>query len=166
MAEYIYYNINVKPTETPSIDYGVAKKILASEVGKTLGGSCAAVADCNGAVANVNGYADATVNYRNASDGDDTTDISSETTASFVFIKNTGYEYSTATALGDALSKSLKVMVGTTLISLLDAGECIVLKDDNAGIDCSNIHVRTVDTNGNDNTSAGHLAVEFLVMDL
>jgi len=68
--------------------------------------------------------------------------------------------------LADALSKSLKVMVGTTLISLLDAGECIVLKDDNAGIDCSNIHVRTVDTNGNDNTSAGHLAVEFLVMDL
>ena len=56
-------------------------------------------------------------------------------------------------------------MSGTTLISVLDPGEAIVLKDDNAGIDCGGIHVRTVNLNGADNSSAGHLAVEYLVVD-
>ena len=83
-----------------------------------------------------------------------------------MFIKNTGYTFSSATALGDSLSKALKVMVpgGTTIISVLDPGEAIVLKDDNAGLD-GRFHVRTVDLDGSDNTGAGHLAVEYLVVD-
>ena len=56
-------------------------------------------------------------------------------------------------------------MVGSTMISVLDPGEAIVLKDDNLGIACTGIHVRTVDLDGSDNSSAGHLAVEYLVVD-
>ena len=151
--------------EELTTENSTTQDVIASEVGKSLGGSGqAAVTDYSGD-ADVQGYKDAAVNYREAIDSADTTDLSSETTASFVFIKNTGYTYSSATVLGAALDKSLKVMVGTTLISILDAGEAIVLKDDNAGIDCSGIHVRTVDTDGSENASAGHLAVEFLVVD-
>ena len=53
---------------------------------------------------------------------------------------------------------------GTTLISILDPGEAIVLKDDNAGLD-GRFHLRTVDLDGSNNASAGHLAVEYLVVD-
>jgi hypothetical protein len=56
-------------------------------------------------------------------------------------------------------------MVGSTMISVLDPGEAIVLKDDNAGINGTDLHVRTVDTDGSDNSSAGHLAYEYLVVD-
>jgi len=70
------------------------------------------------------------------------------------------------TALGAKLDKAVKVMVpsGTTIISVLDPGEAIVLKDDNGGID-GRFHLRTVDLDGSDNTTAGHLAVEYLVVD-
>ena len=117
------------------------------------------------AIANSQGYKDAAVNYREAIDSADTTDLSVELTASFIFIKNTGYTYSSATVLGVALDKSLKVMQTTNLICLLDSGECFVMKDNNAALVAADIHVRTVDKDGSENASAGHLAVEFLVVD-
>lgn len=165
MADNVQFSVSCTPTETPTVEEGTPSNILATEVGKSLGGSgTAAVTDYSAAAA-AQGYANATVNYLECIDSADTTDISSEATASFVFIKNTGYTYSSATVLGAALSKAVKVMVGTTLISVLDPGEAIVLKDDNAGIACTGIHVRTVDLDGGDNASAGHLAVEYLVVD-
>ena len=56
-------------------------------------------------------------------------------------------------------------MATSQTISVLDPGEAIILKDDNAGINAGDIHCRTVDLDGNDNASAGHLAVEYLVVD-
>jgi hypothetical protein len=165
MADKVTYSISVTPQEQLSDENSGTHYIIASEVGKSLGGSgVATVADYAGSAAN-QGYLNTTVNYMEAIDSGDTTDISSEATATFVFIKNTGYTYSSVTALGAALSKALKVMSGSTLISVLDPGEAIVLKDDNAGIACTGIHVRTVDLDGSNNTSAGHLAVEYLVVD-
>ena len=165
MADKVTYAVSCTPQEELTNENSGTTFVIASEVNTSLGGSGAAVVtDYSGAPA-VQGYKDASVYYIEAIDSADTTDISSESTASFVFIKNTGYTYSSATALGDALSKSLKVMIGTTTISVLDGGEAIILKDDNAGLDCTGIHVRTVDTNGSNNASAGHLAVEFLVVD-
>ena len=165
MSDEIRYSIGVTPVEELTTENSTSEDVIASEVNKSLGGSGIAVVTNYSGDANVQGYKDAAVNYREAVDSADTTGISSETTASFVFIKNTGFTYSSATALGVALDKSLKVMSGTTLLAILDAGEAIVFKDDNAEIDASGIHVRTVDTDGNDNTDAGHLAAEFLVVD-
>lgn len=168
MADRVKFVVSAVPIEAASVSIEEGTKTLdmiATEVGKALSGSGeAAVTDYSGTAA-AQGYKDATVNYLEAIDSADTTDISSEISASFVFIKNTGYTFDSVTTLGAALAKSLKVMVGTTLIAVLDAGEAIVLKDDNAGIVCTGIHVRTVDTDGSNNASAGHLAVEYLVVD-
>ena len=165
MADKVTFAVSCTPQEELTNENSGTIYVIASEVNKSLGGSGAATcASYDGTAAN-QGYLNATVNYMEAIDSADTTDISDEGTATFVFIKNTGYTFISATVLGDALSKSLKVMSGTTLISVLDAGEAIVLKDDNAGIACTGIHVRTVDTDGSNNTSAGHLAVEYLVVD-
>lgn len=165
MADKVTYAISVTPQEELTEENAGTRYILASEVGKTLGGNgVATAASFAGSAAN-QGYKDITVNYLSAADDGDATDISAETSATFVFIKNTGYTFSSATALGASLNKALKVMIGTTMISVLDAGECLVLKDDNAGLNGTTIHVRTVDLDGSNNASAGHLAVEYLVVD-
>jgi len=165
MSDTIKYSISVEPREELTDEQSNTHTVISGEVGKSLGGSGTAVVTAYDGTAAAQGYLNATVNYLECIDSDDTTDISSEATASFVYIRNTGYTFSDATTLGDALAKSVKVMIGTTMISILDAGECLVLKDDNAGIVCTGIHVRTVDTDGSENASAGHLAVEYLVVD-
>ena len=166
MADKVTFAVSCTPQEELTNENDGTTFVIASEVNKSLGGSgTATVVNYAGTAAN-QGYLNATVNYFEALDSADDTDLSSETSATFIFIKNTGYAFSSATALGASLSKALKVMApgGTTLISVLDPGEAIVLKDDNAGLD-GRFHVRTVDLNGGDNTSAGHLAVEYLVVD-
>ena len=165
MADKVTFAVSCTPQEQLTNENSGTIYVIASEVNTSVGGSGAATCASYAGTAANQGYLNATVNYMEAIDSADTTDISAEGTATFVFIKNTGYTFSSATVLGDALSKSLKVMSGTTLISVLDAGEAIVLKDDNAGIACTGIHVRTVDTDGSNNTGAGHLAVEYLVVD-
>jgi hypothetical protein len=165
MADKVTYSVSCTPQEELTDDNSGSHYVIAGEVGKSLGGSGVATATNFSGTAAAQGYLNQTVNYMEGLDSADTTDLSSESTATFVFIKNTGYTFSSATVLGDALSKALKVMVGSTMISVLDPGEAIVLKDDNAGIDCGGIHVRTVDLDGGNNTSAGHLAVEYLVVD-
>ena len=164
MADKVQFSVSCTPIEELATENSGTSDIIASEVGKSLGGSgTATVADYAGTAAD-QGYLNATVNYLEAGDSADTTDISSEATASFVFIKNTGKTFVSATVLGDTLNKALKVMSGTTLLSVLDPGEAIIFKDDNRGIACTGIHVRTVDIDGGDNASAGHLAVEYLVV--
>ena len=166
MADSVQFSVSCTPVEELATENSGTSNILASEVNTSLGGSGAAtVASYAGTAAN-QGYLNATVNYFEGLDSSDSTDLSSETTATFIFIKNTGFTFSSATVLGASLSKALKIMApgGTTIISVLDPGEAIVLKDDNAGLD-GRFHVRTVDLDGSDNTSAGHLAIEYLVVD-
>ena len=169
MADRVLYSISVTPIETIAGEQtSITNDIIASEIGKSFSGNgTATCADfgANGGTAAMQGYLNRTQYYVEAIDSADTTDISSEATASFVYIKNTGYTFATTTKLGSALDKSLKVMSGTTLLSVLSAGEAIVFKDNNLGIACTGIHVRTVDNDGGDNASAGHLAVEYLVVD-
>ena len=166
MADKVTFAVSCTPQEELSTENSTTTYVIASEVNQSLGGSgTATCASYDGTAAN-QGYLNATVNYFEALDSADNTDLSSEATATFIFIKNTGHTFSNATTLGAELSKALKIMApgGTTLISILDPGEAIVLKDDNAGLD-GRFHVRTVDLDGSDNTSAGHLAVEYLVVD-
>ena len=166
MADSIQFAVSCTPVEELATENSGTSNIMASEVNTSLGGSgTATVASYAGTAAN-QGYLNATVNYFEALDSSDSTDLSSETTATFIFIKNTGFTFSSATALGVSHDKALKIMApgGTTLISVLDPGEAIVLKDGNAALD-GRFHVRTVDLDGGDNASAGHLAVEYLIVD-
>jgi hypothetical protein len=169
MADRVTFAVSCTPQEQLTNENSGTMYVIASEINKSLGGSgkatCASFDSGGDGTGLKQGYLNAAIYYMQAQDSADTVNISSETTATFVFIKNTGYTYGTATSIGAALNKSLKVMSGTTTISVLDAGEAIVLKDDNFGLDCTGIHVRTVDTDGSNNASAGHLAVEYLVVD-
>jgi len=166
MADKVTFAVSCTPQEELSTENSTTTYVIASEVNKSLGGSGTATCASYAGTAANQGYLNATVNYFEGLDSADDTDLSSESSATFIFIKNTGFTFSSATALGAALSKALKIMApgGTTLISILDPGEAIVLKDDNAGLD-GRFHVRTVDLDGSNNTSAGHLAVEYLVVD-
>ena len=171
MAGTITFAVSCTPSEVVQSEDGVTNiDIISGEVASSLGGSGSAVVTSylgSNAYQGIGG-SDAAPGvrlYREADDNNNTTDISAEATASFVFIKNTGKLYSTPSVLGAALTASVKVMIGTTMISVLDAGEAIVLKDDNLGIACTGIHVRTVTTAGADDNTLGHLAVEFLVVD-
>jgi len=166
MADKVTFAVSCTPQEELSTENSTTTYVIASEVNKTLGGSGTATCASYAGTAANQGYLNATVNYFEGLDSADDTDLSSEATATFIFIKNTGYTFSSTTALGASLSKALKIMApgGTTIISVLDPGEAIILKDDNAGLD-GRFHVRTVDLDGSDNTSAGHLAVEYLIVD-
>ena len=166
MADKVTFAVSCTPQEELTDENSGTRYVLSSEVATSLGGNGSATCASYAGTAANQGYLNATVNYFEALDSSDSTDLSSETSATFIFIKNTGFTFSSATALGSSLSKALKIMApgGTTVISVLDPGEAIVLKDDNAGLD-GRFHVRTVDLDGSDNTSAGHLAVEYLVVD-
>jgi hypothetical protein len=165
MSDRVRFAISVTPIEGLTDENGGTHDVISGEVNKSLGGDGEVkISNYAGTAAN-QGFLNGAAYYKEAIDSADTVSISSETTASFVFIKNTGRKFESTSTLGDALSKAIKVMVGTTAVSILEPGECIVLKDVNMGINASTIYVRTVDLDGGNNTSAGHLAVEYLVVD-
>jgi len=169
MSDSIRYKINVEPREELTDEQGNTKNVISGEVGKRLGGSGVAVVTDYAGGNSAQGYKDGSVYYQEIHDStyNQSTGGGAEITASFMFIKNTGHTYSSATVLGEPLNKALGVYLnpGTTTISILDPGECLVFKDDNAGIDPTDIVLRTVDLDGSENASAGHLALEFLVVD-
>ena len=93
MADRIVYAISVKPVETITDEQSNDHDVISGEVAKNLGGSGeAVVADYSGdGSAAKQGYLNATVNYLEAPDGSSgEVAISTETTASFIFIRNTG----------------------------------------------------------------------------
>ncbi len=164
------FAVSCTPIEIPAVEYGTGQDQISSEVGKSLGGSGSlAMTDFAGGAA-AQGYNDQTVNYLNCVD-DAATQISSETTAKFVFIKNTGHLYSSATALGVALADHLVKVesVGgsdTIVLGSLNAGEAMIFKTEEAStnpINCTKIKVTTVAIGGGAADAADHLAVEYLV---
>jgi len=86
-----------------------------------------------------------------------------EDTASSVLIINTGMTYSSNSELGELNDNTLlEVRIDNVVIARLAKGEPILLKDANATINCNNISLRTVKSDGTIDTSLSSLAVEFL----
>lgn len=164
MADRLVYSVSVSPQELLTDEQSNSYWVVSGEVGKSLGCSGISVVTDYANTAAAQGYLNATVNYAEVIDSA-TQSVSTETTASGIFIKNTGYTFSSATALGAALTASLEVKCGSTRIALLDAGEGIFLKDDNATLNGTALNVRTMSTVGTANTGIGHLAMEYLVTD-
>jgi len=168
MGDVIRYGVHVSPVEELVDEQAGTHEVISGEVGKNLGGSGeAVVTDYAGTAAN-QGYLNATVNYLEAPDGaGNEVAVSAESTASFIYIKNTGYVFSSATALGAASTRAIKVTAnsGAIILSILDAGEPFVMKDDNAGLVASGIKVETVDADGTETGGGVHNAVEYLVVD-
>lgn len=163
MADRIKVNIAVVPLETASVAVDQGSKsidLIATEVGKSLGGKLDDVSPKYNNAVGLQGYADGAVGYLEAPNGSDQA-ITTLGTASFIFIKNTGFKYSSSTVLGNALNESIRVKLGTSLLGVLKSGECLVFKDDNEAIDPTAFTVRTV-TNAN-GVSTNTLAVEFFI---
>ena len=171
MADSVQFSISCTPIEVPTVEEGTASGIMASEVGKSLGGSGAAVVADFGATGALQGYKDAAAFYLECVDNS-ATQISAETTASFVFIKNTGKLFSSTSVLGAVLPNSEHIVVttdntGITVIASLAPGEALILKalQSTKTIDCTKIKVQTFESNGGSAGAADHIAVEFLVVD-
>jgi len=168
MSDSIKYAISVEPREELSDEQANTHTVISGEVGKSLGGSGVATVTAYDGTAAAQGYLNATVNYLEAPDGaGGEVAISTEATASYIFIKNTGYVFSSATALGVVSTRSVKVTAssGTIILSILDAGEPFTMKDDNAGLVASGIKVETVDNDGTETAGGVHNAIEYLVVD-
>jgi hypothetical protein len=158
MTNAIKYRVFAVPNEAVG-----AKNILASEVGTKLGSQGTGYALTYTGLASEIGQQDGSPNYLEASDSANTA-ICSNTITSFLYIRNTGNVFSSAQKLGVNSEYYLKILAGSSVISILRPNEAIILKDDNSNIDCSGIYVRTVDTDGTESSSLSHLAVEYFVV--
>jgi hypothetical protein len=165
MANEVRYAISVTPVEELTDANASTHCVIASEVGKSLGGDgTAAVGAFDGTAAN-QGYLNATVNYLEVTD-DAAVAVGADADAKFVFLKHSGYKFSSATALGAAATNSVKITIGASdeFLSILDAGECVVLKDDNGGLNCTTLKAQVV-TSAGAAVSDEHIALEYLVVD-
>ena len=170
-GDKVKFSVTCTPIEQITTEQALSPipEVIASEVGKSLSGNGeAAVTNFSGAAA-VQGYTGGVVNYINCVDNSAVA-ISTEDSASFVFIKNTGHFFNTVTELGDATQEHVVVTTvntGTTVISSLAPGEAIVLKalSSTQTLDCTKIKVQTFEANGASAGTNDHLAVEVLIVD-
>ena len=164
-TDRVKFSVTCTPIEQISTEEALSPipEIIASEVGKSLSGNGEAPVTAYNAAAAVQGYTGGVVNYMNCVDNSATA-ISTETTASFVFIKNTGFLFDTVTTLGVAMTEHVVVTTvntGTTVISSLAPGEAIVLKALQAtkSLDCTKIQVQNREYTINSLTSSTIVAV-------
>ena len=114
MASRIEFAVSATPIATVAASENVAVDTIAADVGKSLGGS-ASVTTGHTTV----GYGSSTVAYGSVpANGGAKLQIGADATAyDFVFIKNPGFLYSSATALGAASTNNLLVHIETTATS-------------------------------------------------
>lgn len=111
MADRIRFAVVATPIETITDENSGSHDILASEVGKVLSGQgeSLALSNYSGSAA-AQGYANATVNYLEAIDTGEGTSIGNAGN-DFIFIKNTGYRFSSTTVLGASTTECVLVAI-------------------------------------------------------
>ena len=181
MADRIQFANSATSVETlTSGDGATTTDTIAGEVAASLGGSgSSVVSDYQNSNATQGiGGSDAAPGvrlYRNCVD-DSATVISTEATASFILIKNTGKLYDSATALGETVPVTgdhvLVTLVNSTtnVLAFLAPGESFMMHIGgtalaNHPIDCSKIKVQSYEGDGTAAAAADHIAVEFLAVD-
>ena len=114
MADRIKFAVRCTPIETITDENAAEHDILASEVNKSLGGGgdSVTVANYAGSAAN-QGQLTAATNYSTATHAAGGTQLTATTTADFVFIKNTGFKFSSATVLGASTTDCIMVAIRT-----------------------------------------------------
>ena len=181
MADRIEFASSATPIETlASGDGATTSDIMAGEVATSLGGSgSAVVTDYQNSNASQGiGGSDAASGvkyYVNCVDNSSTA-VSSESTASFIMIKNTGKLFSSSSALGETTPITgdhvLVTCVNTTtnVLAFLAPGESFMMHIGgtalaNHPIDCSKIKVQSYEGDGTAAAVTDHIAVEFLAVD-
>ncbi len=111
MADHITFNVSVTPIEELTEEQGGTTKIVASEIATSLGGGGDSIDISNySAAASSQGYKDAVVNYLDMTHSAGGTQIRSGGT-DCIFIKNTGFKFSSVTALGIVTTDCILVVV-------------------------------------------------------
>jgi hypothetical protein len=159
MANRIEFAVSVTPIATVAAGENVAVDTIAADIGKTLGGSASVTTGHTTA-----GYGTTTtgvVVYANAVASGKTQLGNDDTLYKLVFIKNTGFQFSSYTALGDATTNTLDVYIEITGGSLwmrmcaIPAGGAIILPNWPAQGAGKGLHV---ETSGSDS-----IAVEYFL---
>lgn len=156
--------IAVVPIEELADNDGNVYSRLSGEVNTKLRGSMIVVEAKVDLTGSEHGYEDAAPYYIEAlvNGGGAFTTVSA---AKLIHLKNTGHEYDDSTAFGDPVAEAIKIIVAGATLAILDAGEPLMFKDNNGGIDASGITVETVETDGSTIASGTGLALEFLVLE-
>lgn len=166
MADKVRISVSAVPQELLTTENSTTKWVLASEVNTTLGGACDSSVVNFSQTATNQGYKDAAVHYVEAPVTVGGTPLSGITGASSVVIVNTGYDYSSATALGDANTNYIKVMVGATnkypIAYLAPGGAVAFPGGPTTDIQADNIYIQTVDTTGAATAAGTTAAVRFI----
>ena len=131
MADRIRYAVNMTPIKetTFEIDYtdatltdvsGIAYNYVNSVIGTTLGGNDEVTAT----QAIINGYATGNASYLTGQNGS----IVTPDNCKFLFIKHTGKNYVSASAIGvESITNELTITTGSVLIASLGEGGAIIL---------------------------------------
>ncbi len=110
MADHLQITVSVAPIEELTDENSGTTKIIASEVAAVLGGSGTSVDLANFSnAADGQGYLNGTVNYHDATHSAGGVQLGSPRDA--FFIKNTGYKYSSTTALGSSTDDCVMVVL-------------------------------------------------------
>ena len=114
MADRIKFAVSATPIETITDENSAEHDILASEVLHNLGGNGDSVdlTSYAGTAAN-QGYKDAAVNYLDAIHTGEGTKLSATEPCDFAYIKNTGFKFSSVTALGASTTDCVMVVYKT-----------------------------------------------------
>ena len=173
MADRIKFAVSAIPIEAITDENSGTHDVIASEVLKTLGGSGDSLGLTNYAnTAASQGYLNATVNYSTASYAAGGTRLTTQDSADFLFIKNTGHTFSDATTLGAVSTNVVIVAIQTANyetgaqdgwytqsesaiphffeIAWLQPGQAIVLP-----LGCANKTITQFGSNTNDLTKLG-----------
>ena len=122
MANRVKFGVSAIPIEALTDANGVTHDILASEINTSLGCSGDSVSINNyNLTAAEQGYKDATVNYVDAVHTSGGTNLSTYETCDFIFIKNTGYVYSSAAVPGASTTNC--VLVAIKLAAYINGGQ-------------------------------------------
>lgn len=110
MADRIRFGVNLTPIETLIDENGGSRDIVASEVGRSLSASGESIdLDDYTNTAAAQGYLNTVVNYVSASHAAGGSSLGN-LEPDFIFIKNTGYKFSTANVLGAATTDCVMVV--------------------------------------------------------
>lgn len=114
MASRVKYAVSITPIVTMTSTDADNHDAIGSDIGKSLGGSDSVAVGQE--THTTIGYSDGTVAYGNApANGGAKLQLGADATDyDMVFIKHTGYQYSSATALGSATTDNLIVYIETS----------------------------------------------------
>jgi hypothetical protein len=118
MASRVDYAVSATPiySYTPAGE-GAAVDVIATDVGKSIGGSGNSTVTWG----STGGFTGGSPAYAS------TADTITCTSAKFIYLKHTGYVYSSPSALGAVTTANLTVKAGGVTIAVLEAGGSIVL---------------------------------------